>query len=174
MNEVFSETGHSLFILRNVILHEWEVLVREVIKSAKHSSSIILHDHIPEILDQLEAILRDERIDEAELGKSHGYFRATLTNFSMADLLTEYSLLREVLLTYLYPMGSMECAKVIHKYIDIISKYSVIEYLNGQITHRTLSLEASGDESTELERNPVMKPKEPSERPRFSPSSPKL
>lgn len=150
------ETGHSLSVLKNVILHEWEMLVREVISSSQHESSIILQDHIPEILDQLEQILKEGKIDEKELGKHHGYYRSTLTRFSVGDLLTEYSLLREVLVVYLYPMGDLGCARLIHKYIDILSKHSTIEFINDQLLHRSLTIEELGDEVREIVENPVI------------------
>lgn len=152
-----SQTGQSLSILKNVILDQWERLVREVIASSKHESSIILQDHIPHLLNQLENILKCGTIDEVELGKSHGYHRSTMTNFSVADLMTEYSLLRETLLTYLYPMGDVECSKLIHKFVDILAKHSVVEFINDQIAHRSLNFEHIGSEVRELKDNPVIK-----------------
>lgn len=156
MNVPCYETGHSLSILKNVILHEWEMLVRDVVSSSQHESSIILQDHIPEILDQLELILKEGVVDEIELGKHHGYYRSTLTNFSVSDLLTEYSLLREVILTYLYPMGDVGCSKLIHKYIDILAKHSVVEFINDQLLHRSLTIEQLGNESKEIVSNPLI------------------
>ena len=156
MNAPCYETGHSLSILKNVILHEWEMLVREVISSSQHESSIILQDHIPEILDQLEKILKEGKLDERELGKHHGYYRSTLTKFSVSDLLTEYSLLREVLVIYLYPMGDLGCSKLIHKFLDILSKHSTIEFINDQLLHRSLTIEQMGDEVKEISSNPVI------------------
>lgn len=125
----FSESGQSLETLKFVIILEWEKLVREVNKSSRSEPSILLQDHIPELLDQLSHILRTGIVDEFEVGKSHGYLTSTMTNFSVADLLTEYSLLREILITYLYPLGEIDCAKVIHKFLDILMKNAVLEYL---------------------------------------------
>jgi hypothetical protein len=156
MEETCYETGHSLSVLKNVILHEWEQLVREVIASSRHESSIILQDHVPKLLDQLIDILKENKIDEVEVGKSHGYFRSTMTNFSIADLMTEYSLLREILVTYLYPFGNLECAMIIHKFIDILAKHSVVEFTNDSILHRVVPINSIGNEVQELKNNPVL------------------
>lgn len=150
------ETGQSLSTLKNVILMEWETLVREVVSASKHESSVILQDHIPDMLDQLANILKTGKVDEIEIGKSHGYYRSTLTDFSVADLLTEYSLLREILITYLYPMSEQRCAKLIHKFIDILTKHAVVEFINDQILHRTLPSDQLGNEVKEIHDNPVI------------------
>ncbi|MES2527420.1 MAG: hypothetical protein V4598_10040 [Bdellovibrionota bacterium] len=150
------ETGISLDKLKGVILVEWETLLRKVIASSEHESTVILMDHIPEILSQLESILKKGHVDEIELGKHHGYFRSLMTNYSLSDVLTEYSLLREVLIHNLYPMGDMGCSKLIHKFIDILTKHSVIEYLNTQTVHQALSNSLIGNEIQELKDNPVI------------------
>ena len=148
--------GNSLSTLKNVIVAEWETLVRGVITSSRHESKMILLDHIPMIIDQLLLIMDKEEIDEKELGKKHGYFRLTMTDFSLADVMTEYSLLREVLIGYLYPLGDIKCAKLVHKYIDILLKHSTVEYVNSQIIHRSLTIEPLGSEKQEILKNPVI------------------
>lgn len=150
------DTGQSLDTLKNVIILEWENLVREVVTASRHEPSIILQDHIPELLDQLANILKTGKVDEIEIGKCHGYYRSTLTDFSVADLLTEYSLLREILITYLYPMGDIGCAKVIHKFVDILTKFAVVEFINDQLLHRTLPTDQLGNEVKEIKNNPII------------------
>lgn len=157
MEESFcSDAGHSLSTLKKVILLEWEGLVRNVISASHHESTLILLDHIPEILEQLEIILKEGKVDEVELGKHHGYYRSTMTDFSLGDILTEYSLLREVLIDYLYPIGDIDCVKLIHKFLDILSKHSAVEFVNTQIFHRSLTIEPLGSEAQEIHENPVI------------------
>ncbi len=157
MEEYFCvEAGNSLATLKKVILLEWEVHVRNVISSSQHESTLILIDHMPKILDQLENLLRAGNVDESELGKNHGYYRSTMTDFSVADIITEYSLLREVLIEYLYPIGDVKCAKLIHKFIDILLKHSAIEFINSQIMHRSLTVESLGNEAHEIHNNPII------------------
>ncbi len=150
------ETGKSLTILKGVILLEWETLLRKVIASSQHESTVILLDHIPEILDQLVSILKDGVVDERELGKDHGYYRWIMSDYSLADVMTEYSLLREVLIHNLYPMGEIECAKLIHKFLDILAKHSVVEYFNSMAVRQSHLLEPIGDEIQEILDNPVI------------------
>ena len=150
------ETGESLFKLKKVILSRWEELVREVILNSKHEPSIILLDHIPDLIDQLINILRNGEVHEEELGKSHGFQRAMLTSYSVADLLTEFSLLRETLINYLYPMGDKDCAKLVHKFIDILSKHSTIEFINDLSMKQSLHRQVMGSESKEIKNNPII------------------
>ncbi len=155
-NTTCIETGESLSKLKKVILSHWEEQVRKVITNSKHEPSIILSDHIPELLDQLICILRDGEINEIELGKSHGFQRAMLTRYSVADLLTEFSLLRETLIDYLYPMGDQQCAKIVHKFIDILSKHSTIEFINDMLMKQSFNRQQLGSEVNEIKNNPII------------------
>lgn len=151
-----ADTSKSLSILKNVILHEWEVLLREKISKSQHESSVILQDHVPHMIDQLITLLNEGRMEEEDIGKIHGSFRANLTDFSIADLMTEYSLLREVLITYLYPMGDQNSAMIIHKYIDILAKHSVCEFVEERNVHHVLPADIIVSEPEVLRRNPVI------------------
>lgn len=151
-----AQTGKSIKVLRDVIIDHWENLVREVIGNSRHESSIILKDHIPELLDQLVNILINGKMDEIEVGKAHGFHRAVLTKYAFEDLLTEYSLLRETLIDYSYPMGDINCSKLIHKYLDILLKHSSIEFLSEESIRITSSLPKAGSERTEIIQNPVI------------------
>ena len=156
MYESYTETGYSLDKLKGVILLEWETLLRKVIASSEHQSTVILMDHIPQILVQLGNILKEGQVDEIELGKHHGYYRSMMSDYSLTDLMTEYSLLREVLIHNLYPMGDVACSKLIHKFLDILTKHSVVEYLSSQYVHQAISAEPIGSETQEIHDNPVI------------------
>lgn len=125
----FSESRLSLDTLKFVIILEWEKLVRDAMKSSNSEPSILLQDHIPELLDQLSHILRTGVWDDREVKKNHRYLTSPMTNFTVADILTEYSLLREILITYLYPLGEIDCAKVIHRFLDALMRNAVTEFL---------------------------------------------
>lgn len=155
-NESCSQGEQSLCTLKKVILSEWETLVRNIITASRHESKLILLDHVPRILDQLALIMEEGKVDEIELGKSHGFYRLTMTEFTLADILTEYSLLREVLIEYLYPLGDVRCAKLVHKYIDILLKHSTVEYVNSQVIHRSLTIAPLENEAKEIVENPII------------------
>lgn len=150
------ETGEALFKLKKVVLNHWEDLVREVVANSKHQPSIILRNHIPDLIDQLINILRHGEVDENELGKSHGFQRAMLTNYSVADLITEFSLLRETLIDYLYPMGNIDCTKLVHKFIDILCKHSTIEFFNDVSMRQSIQRQELGSENREIKANPII------------------
>lgn len=151
-----SEVGASLLNLRNVILIGWENLARNVIKQAEKESTPILLDHMPEIIDQLIKILQEGEMDEVELARAHAIQRAILTQYSTGDIISEFSLLRETMIDYLYPMGDIDCAKLVHKYIDILCKHSVVEFKNDQLLAGNLRKEQIVNEIKEIKTNPVI------------------
>lgn len=115
------------------ILIYWELLVREAIDKAQHESSIILQNQIPDIIDQLILILERSEVSDEELGRSHGTQRLILTDYTVDDLQTEFSLLREAIIQYLYPFGDLRLSLLFHKYLDIIYKHSINEFFNDYI-----------------------------------------
>lgn len=149
--------GDQLTKLEKLVLAEWENSVRDSITKSRHENSIILQDHFLEIINQLVSILRDGEVDENELGKAHGFQRAILTQYTLKDVLEEYSLLRETLISYLYPIGDIVCVKLIHKYIDILCKHSVIEFISQTKSIRVES-EYVGSESNEIDSQPLNTP----------------
>lgn len=151
------ETGESLRILKEVIIDHWEHLVRDVIGESKHEPPLILKDYVPELLEQLITILKKGKIDEAtEIGQAHGLHRAMMTRYTFEDLLTEFSLLRETIIDYIYPMGSIKCSKLVHKYIDILLKHSSIKYLSEHSMSRQSLALSQGNEIREIKANPVI------------------
>ena len=149
------DVGDSLTKLKHAILLEWEKRVRGSIQEMKHENNIILHNHIIEILEQLARLLSTGEMDSEELGKAHGFQRAALTKSSLNDILQEYSLMRETLIDYLYPMGNIICAKIVHKYIDILCKYSMVEFITYldsiQVKVETETGEAKEVDKTDLD-----------------------
>lgn len=156
LQEACHETGKKLELLKEVIIDHWERLVRESITQSLHEDTIILHDHFGEIIDNLILILKGDKFDEAELGKAHGFHRVILTSFSLQDVLKEYSLFRETIVDYLYPMGDIRCTKLVHKYIDIVLKNSVVEFLKDLQIYTRVLHETPGSEIEELKNNPVI------------------
>lgn len=150
------DIGSSLELLKDVILDHWEGLVKESITKAADQDTIILKDHMPEIIDQLIYILKEKSMEELELGKSHGFHRLILTNFSIQDILKEFSLFRETIIDYLYPMGAIDCSKLVHKYIDIVQKNSIAEFLNDLPIASRVEKNYYGSELQELKSNPVI------------------
>jgi hypothetical protein len=123
------EISDKIITLNRIILSQWENTVHLSLDEHKKESDVILLDHMPEILLGLSRALRRGMRDDIELARAHGYYRAVLTQFTLADLLNEFALLRETLITYLYPMGDLEVVKYVHCYIDTMMKNSVVEFI---------------------------------------------
>lgn len=129
LDEGCYEVGVHLEKLKDVIIDHWIELVKISVPVAREESRYILKDHMGEIIDNLILLLKRNELNEIELGKAHGMHRLTYTRFSLQDIQREYSLLRESLIDYLYPMGNFKCAKLLHRYIDIIARNSTSEFL---------------------------------------------
>ncbi len=126
------EISEKIATLDKIILSQWEHTVRHRLDENKKESVIILLDHMPEILENLSKALKRGTRDDIELARAHGFQRAVLTQFTLADILNEFSALRETLISYLYPMGDTEVVKYVHRYIDSLVKNSVLEFIQHQ------------------------------------------
>ncbi len=124
-----SEISQTLKLLKEVILDHWENQVRKNISVTFQTDPTLLKDHFSEILDQLIICLERNEILELDYARAHGFQRAIMTNFTFQDVLQEYSILRMCIIDYLYPMGDIECSKLVHTFLDRASQYSISEYL---------------------------------------------
>jgi hypothetical protein len=138
ISPIYIEIANSIDMLKPAILSTWARLVREQITSSEEENILILEDHLPEILDQISNVLRSGSTDDFELGKAHGFQRAVLTDYSISELMKEIAILRGVLVDYLYPVGDVECTKLLHGYLDIFCKNSVLEFVNSiKLVHKS-------------------------------------
>lgn len=156
VNPRCSEVASSFKKLKTLVLSEWESQVRDSIKRSTHEDSIILLDHMGEIVDGIISILESGEFDEVEYGKAHGFQRAIMTNFSIGDLLEEYSLLRVVIIEYFYPMGDLKCARMVHRYLDILCKHAVLEFLKVSTISAELIQDSEGSEIQEFKSDPAI------------------
>lgn len=86
------------------IIETWYQRLCEIIPTAKKRNKADLLNRVPEFIDQLAAsilpkIQRSPKISTEYLAKEHGEQRAYLKEYSVIDVVTEYRLLRETLLT---------------------------------------------------------------------------
>lgn len=122
---------------RSSIINEWEKKVRLTIPSAKHQSTPTIVHHLPYMLENLTDLFKDDGISVSQkisdityFNRIHGEQRATQTNFSLEEVLKEFSLLRETIIEHLYPLITLELdsAKVIHQYVDQSIANTVLEF----------------------------------------------
>lgn len=136
----FYELADKLESLDKLILSMWEQSVRDNLEHDKKESKVILLNHMPEILKSLSHTLRSGIRNDMELARAHGFQRAILTKYTIDDILSEYAIFRETLITYVYPIGDLECVKFVHWYIDCLAKHSVLEFIQHlELTGRTIS-----------------------------------
>ena len=124
------------------IISDWIALIKTVIVEAKEHSKPVLVDHIPQILDNLSDLLEIEaqgedykkEIKKEELGKAHGRQRAELTEYSLEEVLLEYSILRKVIINRIHKceIQDLTAIQLIHKYLDDGMHNAVIEFVKIQ------------------------------------------
>ena len=90
------------------IMQMWEDRARNEVSEAMHHNSLVLQDSLPEYLNQLidelstkiertPARIRADKVESTRIGKQHGHDRAGYANYSMAQLIFEYRILRQVI-----------------------------------------------------------------------------
>jgi signal transduction histidine kinase len=90
------------------IMQMWEDRARNEVSEAMHHNSLVLQDSLPEYLNQLidelstkiertPARIRADKVESTRIGKQHGHDRAGYANYSMAQLIFEYHILRQVI-----------------------------------------------------------------------------
>jgi signal transduction histidine kinase len=107
------------------ILELWESTVRRRCPEINNQGKIELLDHLPQFLDRLFAALRKEEykseIKEAtKVSKIHGEQRSANEDYSLAEVLREYSILRSCVMEVLGGTASVsaEDQQIIHRLID--------------------------------------------------------
>lgn len=125
------------------IIELWKERIKKVLDVANDQSTLVLIDHLPQIISNLSDILESEGQDNVdinelkkknELGKAHGRQRAHETNYSLEEVLTEYIVLRSVIIEKLFSTDDkdLEATQIIHKYIDEGIQNAVLEFVKIQ------------------------------------------
>lgn len=123
------------------ILNTWIERIREDVAATRHTSRIVLRDHVPQLIDDIIHVMerfkdfdvvQEEMIYEAIFENSieHGRHRATTTGYSLGQILREYIIFDKVLTTYLIDnkVDSAEAAMVIKYSIENAMLYSGIAF----------------------------------------------
>ncbi|MFN7132941.1 MAG: sensor histidine kinase [Myxococcales bacterium] len=121
-----SPAASRLLARQSEILHRWEQKLRAIVPAAAEQPHPILINTMPELLRQLaEALSPDHprRIatEGSSIAEEHGSERVRLTQYRLEDLITEYRLLREVVLEVLRETGPVDAADAdrLHASIDL-------------------------------------------------------
>tara|TARA_R100000935_G_scaffold3134_2_gene8261 strand:+ start:30 stop:1169 length:1140 start_codon:yes stop_codon:yes gene_type:complete len=106
------KTARLLKDKREEIIQVWEKEVLTQVKAAPSTNKIALHDHVPNILDDVIDImnrhensddyLNDEKIDKIEENSlEHGRHRATSLNYTVDQIIHEYMIFNNVIIKVL-------------------------------------------------------------------------
>ncbi len=107
------KTARLLKSKHDEILSLWEKEVLEQILAAPSTNKIALHDHVPNILDDIISImnshentdhyLSDEKIQEIKQNSlEHGRHRATSPNYTVDQIIQEYMIFNNVIIRVLH------------------------------------------------------------------------
>ncbi len=117
--------AECLFRSKNEILSEWEKLARLKVPAARAQSRLALQDSLPQFLEQLAATLSSERpstldAKNAAVAREHGDDRAHQPEYTLEEVVGEYTLLRMVILRKLESECSLDqkARETVHEFID--------------------------------------------------------
>ena len=130
---------------KDEIIKLWADRVKKTLEIANEQPSYILIDHLPELISSLSDILENESLEHPkkiepkkknELSRAHGKQRALETNYCLEEVLTEYLILRGVIIENLYKNEfiDVEAIKIVHKYLDESIQNAVLEFVKIQHT----------------------------------------
>lgn len=96
-----------------LILQFWESRVRLAIPAAEGRTQLVLRDTLPDLLDNLERNLISDSSSAdfkgaGTIGFHHGIQRAGLKEYSLAQVLSEYRILRQIVFEVLEAEGLMD------------------------------------------------------------------
>jgi signal transduction histidine kinase len=140
------------------IIVRWEALVREKVPESIHQSSLVISNTLSQFLDELVEILESatpviNMISVQGMSKVHGGERAGLYGYYLPQLITEFSLLRQVLVEELRELGSLgfEVWMTIHKVIDSAISLAATEFSRVQSESVQVALKKAEASNRDLE-----------------------
>lgn len=123
---------------KSKIKKSWEKKVREQIPAAQGESPIVMLNSLEIFLDELTGVLKLGSIMpgsiENGMSKIHGQDRAAIVGYFLPQLLTEFSILRQVITEKLYEheVLTFEVRSLIDKAIDFAISLAATEFVSAQ------------------------------------------
>ena len=137
----------------NQLMHEWEVECRRDLPAARAQGRLELRDSMPALLNRLVETLisshpETELVANFDMAIEHGADRASQPEYSLDQVMYEFQVLRELLISALEQHRPIEIPtrKIVRDFIDCVIRGSAIEYtklqkarddaaINAKITH---------------------------------------
>ena len=121
-----------IFMAREDILRRWETQSRARFPSASCKATEELRDHVPQILLSLcEALRGHEAPNLRRLSRVHGRQRFSFGDYTLAQVIGEYDLLKEIAFEYADgpdPRRTIALMKVIGAFFDEAAKTAAAEF----------------------------------------------
>lgn len=135
INRMTNQTSSRLKQNSQKIIEIWEARVRAEIDASKHQSSLALRDSLPKYLNHLADELSDPsertsseiittKLKSIRVSIEHGQERAKYADYSLSQLIFEYSILRQVIFQALEteaPLGVRERDIIIDSLEEAVS-----------------------------------------------------
>ncbi len=142
-------------IQKQKILARWEYLSRQKLPAAADKSRTAILDHLPELFDALCEVLETKILEKPkEISKIHGRQRFSFGSYTLAQVIDEYALLKDVIFDEISAEGkaSFEEFRLIGRFFDAAMATASTEFATlreNEIKRTAKNLEAS---HSDLER----------------------
>jgi signal transduction histidine kinase len=149
--QLLAAGGSPAALIRNkqAIIGEFQRRLRERLPSARRESSPIILNTLPAFITRLAlALAPDSELDFASeysnIALAHGNERARLTNYSLAEVIHEYQILREILMRTLRAEAALSREEwdLVHRSIDEAIAEAAVAYVQVQQGFRDMFLAA--------------------------------
>lgn len=140
-----TECGLYLEAQKEQIFAQWEELANEKLKAASNAPDLIVRNYLPYFLANLVSELKAfelesgsdiEKINnidfDAKYSDEHGRSRASVARYTVAQVIQEYSLLRQVLRSRLYDNNilCLTTAEIIDRFIETSCAQAAQQFAN--------------------------------------------
>ena len=133
----------ALILRKERIIESFRTRVSAELSSARAESASMIIDTLPVFVTRLGLTLAPDAAlsfasEHSNVAHQHGNERATLTHYSLEDVIREYRILREVIVQELRPGGALtdEHWDIIHRSIDEAVVESASTFVNVQTNFR--------------------------------------
>jgi signal transduction histidine kinase len=125
------KTCEHLFANKEKILKIWEQLSLAKLPEAQNLSRTAIRDHIPEVFTALCHILESGVFEKPlELSKTHGRQRSWSTDYSLAEVMGEYAILKNVIFDELSKTDiGMKDFRLIDRFFDSATSIATTEFV---------------------------------------------
>jgi signal transduction histidine kinase len=116
---------------KEMLLSNWEKLAKAELPSADEKSHKAILDHLPELIDALCVVIESKKFEPPkEISKTHGRQRFSFGDYSLAQVIKEYSLLKNLVYDRITtePSLSLKEFRLIDHFFDSAVRTAATEF----------------------------------------------